>query len=103
LYAPTGYDWANSVAVTELMLAMRVSTQLTGKLDSCGEASGMASRLAFETRVLACSLDSGSECLDDQVAVLQRSLPAWAVQGSRWQLKRLPDNADCEDVRIALP
>ncbi|HEX5655927.1 MAG TPA: hypothetical protein VFX59_01980 [Polyangiales bacterium] len=103
LSAPMGFNWANSVAVTELFVALRLNTQLSGNLDGCGEASGTASRVALQSRVLGCRLDTGSECLDDQTAVLQRSLPTWTAGASRWQLKRLPADSDCEDVRSALP
>ncbi len=104
LLAPSGYAyWPAAVEVTDLMLAMRLSTQLQGQLDGCGTASGVALEMQLQARVLACTLDGGSACLDDQAALLQRSLPVWTVGTASWKLRRLPAGSACADVRAAFP
>jgi hypothetical protein len=105
-YAGYGGDYATAFGVdrvSDLSLALRLGLRLEGKLDSCDAASGSGSALTVDARVLACWLQDGGMCRDDQVGTLERSLPAWAVERASWRLVRLAPASSCADVRAALP
>lgn len=83
-------------------VASRVAFSLSGVLDSCTQASGAANFSFIDTRIYACSLDSG-ECSATQANFLDQNCLNYTLGAGSYRLTKLSDGATCATVRSSLP
>jgi hypothetical protein len=99
-HPPTNYLLTSRVS--EISLAVRVSAELAGALDSCDAYGGKAYGMTVDTRALACRLDDGTSCTPEQLGFVDDNLPVWKVDRATWTTVRVPAGASCADARAAL-
>jgi hypothetical protein len=88
-----------SERASEIWIAIRLHAELQGKLDTCDSFGGGVPNTTLDTRALACRLDSGKRCNDDELSFVDDNLPVWKVETASVRALRLPDHAQCADVR----
>ena len=102
-YAYPRIDILNSEARAEaLFIASRTVMSFDGVIDTCDSASGSAS-MVMENHALGCRILGGGSCSSGQTGTLDGNLPVFEPQGGTFELKRLPDGANCQDVFAATP
>jgi hypothetical protein len=84
-------------------VADRLIYGASGTLTSCSAASGSASVVTFDTRILGCHVAGGDICSTAQRDLLDRNSPAYTPGDASFLLRKLPDGAGCADVRATLP
>jgi hypothetical protein len=82
-------------------VASRVSFSLSGTLNSCTRASGSANFRFIDTRIYACSLESG-ECNNTQASFLDVNCLNYTLGAATYTLLKVADNATCAQIRAAL-
>ncbi|HEX6244180.1 MAG TPA: hypothetical protein VFZ61_24860 [Polyangiales bacterium] len=83
-------------------VASRVSFSLSGSLASCSRSTGSANVRYVDTRIYACSLESG-ECSASQADFLDRNSLNYTLGTASYTLVRVTDGASCSAIRAALP
>jgi hypothetical protein len=82
-------------------VASRVSFSLSGSMSSCSGGGGSASFRFIDTRIYACSLESG-ECSASQASFLDENCLDYALGSASYTLLKVADNATCAQIRSAL-
>jgi hypothetical protein len=83
-------------------VASRVSFSLNGTLNSCTQATGSANFAYIDTRIYACSLDSGT-CNGSQASFLDTNCLNYTMGSATYTLVKVANGASCATIRAALP
>jgi hypothetical protein len=85
--------------VSDIQLAIRLNATIDGALSSCDTRGGLTHGMTLDIRALACTVENGGACAEDELGFIDDNLPVWTVQSATFQAQRLPANATCGDVR----
>jgi hypothetical protein len=83
-------------------VASRVSFSLSGTLNSCTQSTGAANFTYIDTRIYACSLESG-ECSASQASFLDTNCLNYALGTASYTLVKVADGASCATIRSTIP
>jgi hypothetical protein len=77
--------------------------QLAGTRDSCTSAKGSADVTKVDSHVVGCRIKGGGNCDATQTNFIDSNQPKFTVKSATYEMKQVPKDATCADVRAALP
>jgi hypothetical protein len=87
-----------------LYLANRNAMTLSATVDGCPEShTGVANVTKFDNHVIGCHVKDGDDCTPTQAAFVDDNRTIFEVQSAVFEAKRVAEDADCADIRAALP
>ena len=89
--------------VDKVYLATRNSTSVMLTRTACDEFSGTVTFTHFDNHVMGCHVMGGQECTAAEATFVDNNRTIFQVSSATNQIKTVPDNATCADVRAALP
>ena len=89
--------------VDKVYLATRNSTSVVLTRTACDEFSGTVTFTHFDNHVIGCHVMGGQECTAAEATFVDNNRTIFQVSSATNQIKTVPDNATCADVRAALP
>lgn len=93
----------NGPRADEVHVVTRTIIQLAGTRDSCTSAKGTATVDAVDSHVVGCHVKDGGACTQDESNFIDSNQPKFTIKSAKYEMKQVPANATCADVRAALP
>lgn len=93
----------NGPRADEVYVATRTIIQLAGTRDSCTSAKGTADVTKVDSHVVGCRIKDGGYCDADQTKFIDDNQPKFTIKSATYEMKQVPADATCADVRAALP
>lgn len=88
----------------EVYVATRTIIQLEGTRDSCTSAKGTAKVTKVDSHVVGCHISgTANYCDATQTKFIDDNQPKFTIKSAAYEMKQVPADATCADVRAALP
>jgi hypothetical protein len=100
---PVAIGLGSGPAAEKVYLVSRHGMNPIGKWTSCDAHSGMIDVSAFDTHVVGCRVEGGSECSAAQAAFVDDNRMLYTVASATYAAKVIPEGSSCADVRAVLP
>jgi hypothetical protein len=101
---PGGYSYVSTPSLEQidrLYLALRLSSDLVGRVRTCDASEGNGRNPTLAMRVVGCHVNgSGRACTNDEIRLAYENLPDWRVPKFQWRTQRAPDGITCEQARV---
>jgi hypothetical protein len=89
--------------VDKVYLTTRNSTSVMLTRKACDEYTGTVTFTHFDNHVIGCHVMGGQECTSGEATFVDNNRTVFQVTSATNQIKTVPDNATCADVRAATP
>jgi hypothetical protein len=100
---PVAIGLGSGPAADKVYLVSRHGMDPSGTWTSCDAHSGSVDVNAFDTHVVGCRVEGGSECTAAQAAFVDDNRMLYSVSSATYEAKVIADESSCADVRAALP
>jgi len=89
--------------VDKVYLTTRNTTSVVLTRKACDEFTGTVTFTHFDNHVVGCHVMGGQDCTAAEATFVDNNRTVFQVASATSQMKSVPDNATCADVRAALP
>jgi hypothetical protein len=89
--------------VDKVYLATRNSSSVVLTRTACDQFTGTVTFTHFDNHVMGCHVMGGQDCTAAEATFVDNNRTIYQVSSATNQIKVVPDNATCADVRAALP
>jgi hypothetical protein len=100
---PVAIGLGSGPAAEKVYLVSRHGMDPGGSWTSCDAHSGSVDVSAFDTHVVGCRIEGGSECTAAQAAFVDDNRMLYSVSSASYEAKVIAGGSSCADVRAALP
>jgi hypothetical protein len=89
--------------VDKVYLTTRNTTSVVLTRKACDEFTGTVTFTHFDNHVVGCHVMGGQECTAAEATFVDNNRTVFQVSSATNQIKTVPDNATCAEVRAVLP
>jgi hypothetical protein len=97
-------DFTRTLRASKSYLAVRLTFQGSGTIDSCTQLTGPIAFSHFDTHILGCQLaGSSTQCDAALTDFLDLNRPSYTPNAANYQAIKVPANTTCAQIRALLP